>query len=166
MVGPGVRPARASPPPSSTPPSISPGTSSFKRSSAHRGCGVTKVQARKKFSDTGRPNLTLWCVNSAALRCAGACRLVFSAHAGDILEYDADDVHPVVEVDEIHCRDNEQGYAHVGAIGAGARLAGQASHSRAHKEVRERPFIAREPDLSEGASFSQRNDEPDEPGVQ
>jgi len=36
---------------------------------------------------------------------------VFSAHAGNILEYSADDVHPVVDIDKIHCRNNQQGCA-------------------------------------------------------
>jgi len=40
----------------------------------------------------------------AALRCARKYDFVFSAYAGDVLEHRADDVHPVVNVDEIHQR--------------------------------------------------------------
>src|SRR5260370_31429613 len=84
-------------------------------------------------------------------------RLRFLAHAGNVFEYYPEYAHPVVYVDEIHYRDNEQGYAEIGAISAVTRGAGQTCYSRAHKEVRERPFIARGPKLSERAPFRQRN---------
>src|SRR5689334_11017995 len=88
--------------------------------------------------------------NSTSSRCACKYSFVFLTRVGNVVEYGADDVHPIVDVDEIHCRDNEQGHAEIAAISAVARGAGQTSYARAHKEVRECPFIARGPDLSEG----------------
>jgi len=42
------------------------------------------------------------------------------AHVGDVIEQGANDVHAVVEADELHRRHNQQGYAQIGAM---ARLA-------------------------------------------
>src|SRR5271168_4353776 len=49
-------------------------------------------------------------------------------------------MHPVIEVDEIHHGHDEQSHSPIGAM---ARGASQASHSRSDNKVRERPFIAR-----------------------
>ena len=71
--------------------------------------------------------------SSAASRYAGKSGFVLLARGGNIIKYGADDAHPVVDVDEIHHRHNELGFAQVGAM---ARRAGQAGHNRANEKVR------------------------------
>src|SRR6266566_8018304 len=78
-------------------------------------------------------------------RCTCKGGLVLPAHARNAIEHSADDVHPVVDVDEVHGRHNQQRYAQIGAMPGGT---GKTGHGRAHQEVRECPFIARGPDLS------------------
>src|SRR2546425_1080425 len=70
----------------------------------------------------------------AALRCADKCGVVLSTHAGDVFEHGADDVHPVIDVDEIHYRHDQQGHAPIGSV---PRSAGQTGHGRARQEVGE-----------------------------
>src|SRR6266699_2644149 len=83
-------------------------------------------------------------VSSASSRRARKYCFIFRAHAGNVIEYGANDVHPVVQVDEIHRRHNEQGYTQVRPMACGAS---QTRHSRPNEKIRERPFIARGPKL-------------------
>src|SRR2546430_1127320 len=79
-----------------------------------------------------------------ALRCASKHGVALLAEVGKAIEHSAHDVHPVVDVNEIHHWHNQQRHAWTGSV---ARSAGQTGHSRTHQEVRECPLIARGPEF-------------------
>jgi hypothetical protein len=88
----------------------------------------------------------------AALRGSREQAFVFLARARDVIEYGAEDMHPVIDVDEVHHRHNEQGHAPIGRVPGGA---GKPRHGRAQQEVRERPFVAGGPEIVECGPPSQ-----------
>lgn len=65
--------------------------------------------------------------------------VILLAHAGDAFEHNAEDVHAVVKVDEIHRGYDEQSQSQIGSVTSGAS---QACDGRTREEVWERPLIA------------------------
>jgi hypothetical protein len=91
-----------------------------------------QFRRERNLGTTVRPKVSL-----AAMRWAGEYGFVLLAHGGNVFENSVTDMHFVVDVNEIHNRQDEEGYAQVGAV---ARDASKTRHGRAQEEVRKRPW--------------------------